>query len=262
MEEVTKLGIVEEDEQKYINKEVDRMAKMVLNKEELNGEARDANDDDGDTISESQESGEPEDEISLEPLTGQVGGMRVMVSLEGGDARLREGGEGPGGDNGGGDGEQVVIEPRGDKEQVKKFENININKLISDWDRRECSGLLGDELGGDGQRERRRRSQEFQNHLSKFEELGKKKEDELLVGRDLGAIHKNRRNKNTELCVQKPSTSPGPVSGEGGKMMKKFIQQKLCVSRYQPIGDKIKSKKGVVAGEAYWAAKKLKVSSD
>jgi hypothetical protein len=177
-----------------------------------------------------------------------------MVSLEGCDARLQEGGEGPEGDNGGGDGEQVVIEPRGDKEQVKKFESININKLISDWDRRECSGLLGDELGGDGQKEGRRRSQEFQNHLTKFEELGKKRKDELLVVRDLGATQKIKmNNKNTELCVQKPSTSPGPVSGEGGKMMKKFIQQKLCVSRYQPIGDKIESKTGVVAGEAYWA---------
>jgi hypothetical protein len=50
-----------------------------------------------DAISKTQESREPEDEIALEPLTGQVGGMRVMVGLEGDDARLWEGGEGPGG---------------------------------------------------------------------------------------------------------------------------------------------------------------------
>ena len=205
MDGIGKLGMVMEVKQKYIDMEVNMMTELVLN----------------DTISKTQESREPEEEIPLEPLTGQVGGMRVIVSLEGDDARLQEGGEGPGGDNGGGNGVRVGTEPRREKKHSEKFENINIYKLISDWDRSECSGLLGDELGGDGQKEGRRRSQEFQNHLNKFEELGKKKEDELLVGRDLGAIQKNRRNKNTELCVQKPSTSPGPVSGEGGK---KFIQ--------------------------------------
>ena len=53
MDEMGKLGMVVEDKQKYIDKEVERMAKMVLNKEELNGEARDTNDANGDTISES-----------------------------------------------------------------------------------------------------------------------------------------------------------------------------------------------------------------
>ena len=95
-----------------------------------------------------------------------------MVSLDGGDGRLRGGGEGPGDDNDGGEGVRVITESGGEKEHIE-FENININKLISDWNRRECTGLLGDELGGDGQRERRRRSQEFQNHLNKFEDLGK-----------------------------------------------------------------------------------------
>ena len=57
MEEVSKLGIGKEVEQKYINKEVDRMAKMVMNKEESDREARDAKDDESDTISKTQESG-------------------------------------------------------------------------------------------------------------------------------------------------------------------------------------------------------------
>ena len=99
-----------------------------------------------------------------------------MVSLEGGGhgaGQHRGGGDEPGGENDGGEGVQVITEPRGEKEHIEKFKTININKLISDWDRRECTGLLGDELGGDGQRERRRRSQEFQNHLNKFEDLGK-----------------------------------------------------------------------------------------
>ena len=57
LEEVSKLGIMEEDEQKYINREVDEMARMVLNKEESDREARDAKDDESDTISKTQESG-------------------------------------------------------------------------------------------------------------------------------------------------------------------------------------------------------------
>ena len=126
MDGIGKLDMVIEVKQKYIDMDVNMMTELVLN----------------DTISKTQESREPEEEIPLEPLTGQVGGMRVMVSLEGCDARLQEGGEGPEGDNGGGDVEQV-----GTERYLKKFENININKLISDWDRRECSGLLGDELG-------------------------------------------------------------------------------------------------------------------
>ena len=53
LEEVSKLGIVEEDEQKYINREVDEMARMVLNKKESDREARDTEDDDSGTCSKS-----------------------------------------------------------------------------------------------------------------------------------------------------------------------------------------------------------------
>ena len=81
-----------------------------------------------------------------------------MVSLEGSDDRLRGGGEEPGGDKDGGEGVRDITESGGDIEHIEKFENINISKLISDWDRREVTGVIGDELGGDGQRERRRRS--------------------------------------------------------------------------------------------------------
>ena len=121
MEEVTKLGIVEEDEQKYITKEVDRMAQMVLNKEESDRETRDAKDDDSDTISNTQESGWPEEEISLEPPSGQVGVMRVMVSLEGGshgDGLLRRGGDEPGGDHVGGEGVPEIIVSGRDRERT------------------------------------------------------------------------------------------------------------------------------------------------
>ena len=54
-----------------------------------------------------------------------------MVSLDGGDGRLRGGVEGPGDDNDGGEGVRVSTESGGEKEHI---ENININKLISDLD--------------------------------------------------------------------------------------------------------------------------------
>ena len=57
-----------------------------------------------------------------------------------------------------------------------KFDN-NINKLISDWDAMEkgqdvVTGLHGEGLGGRGeQRERRRKSKEFQSRIDLFEEI-------------------------------------------------------------------------------------------
>ena len=100
----------------------------------------------------------------------------------------------------------------GDKHQTEKHETINICKFISDWDaidKGDVSGLLGDELvGGGSQRERRRRSEEFQNRIDKFEELWMKRNDELLGVSNLDASQDFK--KYTKLCSKNPSTSPGP----------------------------------------------------
>ena len=121
--------------------------------------------------------------------SGQVGGMsgsvEVMVSLEGGgqfDGLLHGGDDGHRDDQAGGEGVPEIMVSGGDKHQTEKFETVNICK--SDWDaidKGDVTGLLVDEPGGGGgQRERRRRSEEFQNRLDMFEELGMKKNDELL----------------------------------------------------------------------------------
>ena len=74
------------------------------------------------------------------------------------------------------------------------------------------------------------------------------------------------------MCLQKPSAMPGPFVGEGGKNQKKFIQQKLCVSRKAGGGggslglvkpSTIRRQAGILdrggGGDAYRAAKKWKV---
>ena len=90
LKEASKLGSAKEDVVKYIYKGLDRMGMVMVDVEEASGDAKE---DEGPTSGGCtsyipQESGWPEEEISLEPPSGQVGGtgssMEVMVNSEGG----------------------------------------------------------------------------------------------------------------------------------------------------------------------------------
>ena len=100
MDDVRKLGSAMEDEQEYIYKELDIGAEVMLNKEEADGDIKDAKDDESCTAVEQFLWNH------LLEVGGKGSSVEVMMSLEGGgqcDGLLQGGDDGLRGDQAGGE---------------------------------------------------------------------------------------------------------------------------------------------------------------